>query len=267
MHGAKSITTLAWLAFALLLVAAPGAAHAQGTGKIRAGASAIGASWHVGASAGQYASDGTFTGGHGVDPGTHSFRRAASYGIQSRLQVRALVVEGPDGTRVAIVKNDLYIPQDLLYRRTAQLLEAGRSGITRERLTMAVSHNHSSPYYSATSPGVWTFQDVFDIRYFDYMARRMATAVERAAAGLRPVRVGASVSYFDRTHRHSFGGAVADDGTPAGYPVDDTDHDMVVVRFDDVSDRRRPRPLANLVNFGRHPELLTRNDLISAAYL
>ena len=36
------------------------------------------------------------------------------------------MVKGPDGNKVALVKNDLYIPQDLLYRRTAQILEAGQ---------------------------------------------------------------------------------------------------------------------------------------------
>ncbi len=141
---------------------------------------------------------------------------------------------------VAVVKNDLYLPQDLLHRRTAQLLEAGDSGITRETLTMAVTHNHSSPYYSSPSAGVWTFQDVFDVRFYDYYARKQAEAVEKAAASMVPVRVGASVNQFDKSHRHSFGPATADDGTPAGYPQSDTDHDMVVVRFDDISDPATP---------------------------
>ena len=112
---------------------------------VRAGVGEVDASWHVGASAGQYASDGTFASDHGVDPATHSYRRASSYGRQSELKVRAIVVEGADGKRIAVVKNDLYLPGDLLHRRTAQLLEAGGSGVTRETLTMAVTHNHSSP--------------------------------------------------------------------------------------------------------------------------
>jgi hypothetical protein len=249
----------------LALLALPAAAGAE----IRAGAATVDASWHVGASAGQYASDGTFVEpAEGTyDPTVHSYRRRASYGIQSRLQARALVVEGPDGQRVALVKNDLYIPQDLLWRRTALLLEQGDSGIGRANLTMAVSHDHSTPFYSSTSWGVWAFQDVFDIRFYDYYARRMAAAVELAAADLRPVRVGASVSSFDLTHRHSFGPAVADDGTPAGYPDSDADHDLTVVRFDDVSDPANPRPLANLVSYSLHPEFLEGNDLISADYV
>jgi Neutral/alkaline non-lysosomal ceramidase, N-terminal len=261
----RSIVLLAAAVAATLLASAPATPAADGP--VRAGVAAVDASWHVGASAGQYASDGTFVGVHGADPTTHSYRRTASYGIQSRLQARALVVEGADGRRIALVKNDLYIPQDLLYRRTAQLLEAGDSGITRDTLTIAVTHDHSSPYYSATSWGVWAFQDVFDVRFFDYYAKRMATAVEEAAGNLKPVRVGASVTTFDKTHRHSFGPAIADDGTPAGYPHSDTDQDLSVVRFDDVSDPANPKPLANLVTYSLHPEFLEGNDLISADYV
>ena len=251
---------------AVAALAAPSVAAAE-PGQLKAGVAAVDATWHVGASAGQYASEGTFAHPTGYDPTTHSTRRASSYGIQSRLSIRALVVEGPDGKRIALVKNDLYIPQDLLLRRTAQLLEeSGKSGITRATLTMANSHNHSSPMYSSTSWGVWAFQDVFDIRFYDYYSHRMAEAVEKAADSLVPVRVGAARTQFDKTHRHSFGPAVADDGTPAGYPHSDADHDLTVVRFDDIS-RGRPKPLANLVNFALHPEFLDGNDLISADYL
>jgi hypothetical protein len=265
-----AIGTLALLSFAAAIVGTETGIAAGN--QIKAGAAAVDASWHVGASAGQYASDGSFVGVHPeggaqVDPGTHSYRRSASYGIQSRLSVRAIVVEGTDGKRIAMVKNDLYIPQDLVYRRTAQLLEAGDSGINRHTLTMAATHNHSSPMYTSTSWGVWAFQDVFDVRYFDYMAKRMAAAVEQAADNLKPARVGASVSSFDKTHRHSFGPAVADDGTPAGYPQGETDHDMSVVRFDDVSNPADPKPIANLVNYSLHPEFLEGNDLISADYV
>ncbi len=259
MGGHWKVASMATIA----LLAAPAAAQ----GAVKAGAAEVDASWHVGASAGQYASDGTFVSDHGVDPNTHSVRRASSYGRQSELKVRAIVIEGADGKRMAIVKNDLYIPQDGLHRRTAQLLEAGSSGVTRETLTMAVTHNHSSPYYSSPSWGVWAFQDVFDVRFYDYYSKKQAEAVEKAAANLKPVRVGAAVGQFDKTHRHSFGPAIADDGSPAGYPQSDSEHDLVVVRFDDISDPANPKPLANLVNFPLHPEFLDGNDLISADYL
>ena len=248
----------------LVLAAAPGMAHAA---ELKAGVGESDASWHVGAGAGQHASTGSFVDQHGFDPGVHSYHFSRSYGVQSRLKVRAIVVEGPDGKRVAIVKNDLYIPQDLLYRRTAQLLEAGDSGITRETLTMAVTHNHSSPYYSTPSWGVWTFQDFFDVRFFNYYAEKMVQAVEEAADSLVPVRVGGATRELPDLHRNVPGPATADDGTPAGYPADWGDHDLTVIRFDDISDPSSPKPLANLVNYAVHPEGNEGNDIISADWV
>ncbi len=261
----RSLAGLLLTAVAFALLASPAAA-----GQLKAGAADVDASWHVGASAGQYASDGTPVdpANGNYDPYAHSTRRAPSYGIQSHLHVRALVIEGPSGNRTAIVKNDFYIPQDLIWRRAAQLLEA-KPGlrIGKQNLTMSITHDHSSPLYGSTAWGVWTFQDVFDVRFYNYYAQRMAEAVEKAVANLKPARVGASVTQFDKTHRHSFGPARADDGTPAGYPNDNTDHDMTVVRFDDISDPAHPKPLANLVNFALHGEFLNGNDLISEDYL
>jgi len=258
------VAGLAALVLALLL---PAGAYA---GPIRAGAATVDAAWHVGASAGQYAStryenfpEPELEDPH-LDPSIQSFKNEPSYGIQSRLKTRAIVVEGPDGKRFAVVKNDLYIPQDLLWRRTAQILEEGNSGIGKENLTIAVSHDHSSPYYSSTAWGAWTFQDVFDVRFYSYYAERMARAVERAASRLRPVRVGATASAFDKTPRNALGPAVADDGTPAGFPDSYTDDTLTVVRFDDATSGA---PVATLVNFSLHPEFLNGNDLISADYV
>jgi len=260
MRSGGRLAGVAALACAAL-IGIPATAQADG---VRAGAAAVDASWHVGASAGQYADDGTPVGEHGVDPGAHSTRRAPSYGMQSRLSARAIVIEGADGQRVAVVKQDNYIAQDLLWRRAAQILEQGDSGIGKSNLTMAVTHNHSSPYYSSPSWGVWAFQDVFDLRFYDYYAHRIADAVERAADRLQPVRVSVSRTQHTEVLRHSFGPAVADDGTPAGYPNDDTDNDMTVVRFDSAG---RGGTIATLINFGVHPEMLEGNNLISGDYV
>jgi hypothetical protein len=233
---------------------------------VRAGVAAVDATWHVGASAGQHAS--TAPGDHGVDPSVHSVKNAPSYGVQSRLDNRALVIEGRGGNRFAVVKTDLYIPQDLLYRRAAQILEErGTSGITRSNLAMTVSHDHSSPFYSSTSPGVWTFQDVYDIRFFEYEAQRIAEAVERAAADLRPVRIGAGVRSYNGPQRNALGPAIADDGSPAGFPNSYSDNDLTVMRLDDVSVPGKPRPLALLVNYSLHPEFLGNTNLISADFV
>ncbi len=269
-----SISGAALVIACALAFGAASAPAGGGSGQVRAGVGEVDGSWHVGASAGQYAGDSLDDPEEFVsheletfDPTGHATRRFPSYGMQSRLSIRAIVVEGPDGQRMAIVKNDLYIPQDLVYRRAAQILAGGDSGINAQNLVMAATHNHSSPMYSSTSWGVWAFQDVFDIRFFEYLAQQMAAAVDEAADGLVPARVGADIGQFDKTHRHSFGPAVADDGTPAGYPRGDTDHDLTVVRFDDITNPSDPVPLANLVNFSLHPEFLEGNDLISGDYV
>jgi hypothetical protein len=261
----------------------PGArtTHVSPSGAVKAGAARIDSTWHLGSPAGQYATDpvvefdpaARFE--HGVDPSAHSTRRGSSYGLQGREWVRALVIEGADGHRMAIVSNDLYIPQDLLNRRVAGMLvehdlavTAGlaQGPITRiddRNMMVSVSHSHSSPYVSTPSWGVWAFQDTFDLRFFEHIARRMADAIIAAVADLRPARIGAAVGPFAATRRHSYGPAVADDGTPAGFPQTDGDKTVSVVRVDDASSGD---PLATWVTYGVHPEMLDGNDLLTGEY-
>lgn len=258
---------------------------------VEAGVAAVDATWHVGASAGQYASDGTPIGVHPddagpealegaeTDPYAHSTRRASSYGLESRSSARALVVEGSDGARAAFVSNDLYIPQDLVNRRVGTILEerdlrialgldSGHlTGVTEDNMAVSVSHSHSSAYYSTPSWGVWLFQDVFDVRYFEYIAQRMAEAVIEATADMRPVRMGGAVAPFDRTQRHSYGPQIADAGTPAGYPETDNDKTVSIIRFDDITEPQNPRPFATWVIFGLHPEMLDGNDLVTGEWV
>jgi hypothetical protein len=235
----------------LLALALPAAAQADG--QVKAGAAVVDGTYHVGNSAGQYAS--TRDGGYGdVDPHAQSVKNQASYGVQSRESVRAIVVQDAAGKLLAIVSDDHYIPQDALWRRTAQLLDADTGGkIGESNLTMSVTHNHSSPSYSSFDWGVWSFQDVFDYRFFDYYAHQNAKAVEQALANLHAARVSGTVSYFDKFQRNPMGPGQADDGSPDGFPKPFTDHDLSVVRFENVDDPHHPQPLATLINIGQHP--------------
>ncbi|MQA62332.1 MAG: hypothetical protein GEU86_12715 [Actinophytocola sp.] len=236
---------------------------------VRAGVGIADATWHVGAGAGQYAGkEPNATGllGGEVDPHGHSTMQRRSYGVHSRLTYRAIVVEGADGERVALIKSDAYLAQDMLLRRTAQILADGDSGITHDRMLLMASHNHSSPYYTTPAAGVWLFQDAVDLRAFEYSARQLAAAVEQAAADLRPMSIGAT-TVEHRVYKGNIAGAtVADDGTPAGYPDDHADFGLSVIRFDDVSGPQ-PEPLAVFANFGQHPESLDGYDLITADFL
>jgi hypothetical protein len=252
--------TLATLAV-LLCTSAPAYA-----GQIKAGAASVDASWHVGASAGQYATKKTSDPEYDAefDPNVQSFKNQPSYGIQSALEVRALVVQGADGKTVAMAKTDLYIPQDLLWRRAAQILEARTGGkIGQSNLTMAITHDHSSPYYSSTAAGAWAFQDVFDVRFYNYYARKIADAVQKAYNDMKPARMGASVTTLDDLQRNVPGPQTANNGTPAGYPSTYGDHKVSVVRFDTLEGK----PIGNLVTYSLHGESLDGNDLVSADWV
>jgi hypothetical protein len=250
-----------WLLAALLTAPAAGAA-----GQVKAGAAVVDGTYNVGSSAGQYSS--TREEGYGdPDPHVQSVKNQASYGVQSRETVRALVIKGGDGKLVALLSDNHYIPQDALLKRTAQLVSEQTGGaIDASNLTMAVTHNHSSPSHSAISWGVWTFQDVFDFRFYDYYARQNAKAIVKAYRNLHDVRVSATVSNFDAFQRNPMGPGQGDEGTPVGFPRSFTDHDLSVIRFENIDDPARPKGLATLVNIGQHPEFLAGYDLISGEY-
>ena len=237
----------------------------------------IDATWHVGASQGQYAGEGPgvhdFSEGT-TDPHAHSTLSNPTNGIESRDTVRALVMDDGDGGRWALVTNDLYIPQDLVNQRVASLLSEhdllhpeAATGITADSLTISVSHSHSSPFYSSTAWGAWVFQDVFDLRFFEFIARRMADAVIAASADLRPARAAAATVPIAITKRNPEGPTVSEEAEPlpAGWMPDETEGSLTVVRVDDVSGGT-PAPLANWVVFGRHPEGMKDNGLHTGEY-
>jgi hypothetical protein len=243
---------------------------------VRAGVGVADATWNVGAAAGQYSAPNTSLfqnlGNGEVDPHAHSRIKEKSYGTHSRLTVRALVVEGTDGQRVALLKTDNYLAQDLLLRRVGQLLEEAGSGIAFDDILHSASHNHSSPYYTTTSPGVFVFQDVVDQRMFEYQARAIRDAILEGEAALRPARMAAHTVEHSAFKANVVGPATADDGTPAGYPREFGDLGVVVMRFDELvptpgGPMRPGKPIGVFMNFGQHPESLDGHGLTTSDFL
>jgi hypothetical protein len=247
---------------------------------LRAGVGVADATWHVGAGAGQYASpeypDPTDPKAAAAwrpdlrgewDPNVQHVAQKSSYGVASRLSIRAIVLKGPKQPPVALVKVDNYLAQDMLTRRVGQLLAAAHSNVTYDHILMSATHDHNSPYYSSPAAGVWLFQDVMDLRMFEYQARAMAHAIEIAEAHLRPARVGATTVQFPDFQGNIAGADVNEDGSPTGYPLQDNDHGVVVMRFDDMTDPATPKPLATWVNYAEHGESLDGYDLISADWV
>jgi hypothetical protein len=213
---------LAVLALVVVPLAAPGPAAAEAP--LRAGYGEADATWRVGSCAGQYCdtrnpAEDPLSGD--TDPYGHNRIKAASEGIQSRTTMRAIVVDGTavDGTprRIALLKSDLYLAQDLLLRRVGQVLADAGSGITADDVLHTASHNHSSPYYSTAAAGVWIFEDVVDARFIEHQAQAMAAAILAAEADLQPARMAATTVVEDVFKGNVVGLQTADDGTPAGY--------------------------------------------------
>ena len=239
---------------------------------VRAGYGEADATWHVGAGAGQYTEKNpdnvvNSVSGGDVDPHGHSLAQKDSYGVQSRLSYRAIVVEDAEGDQVAFVKSDSYLAQDYLARRVGQLLTLAGSEVAYEEIFHMASHNHSSPYYMTPSWGVWIFQDAFDIRAFEYHARAMADAILQAEANLVPARMGATTVEHKLFKGMVARKGIADDGTPRGYPDDFGDFGLPVIRFDSVEDPTDPKPIATMINWGQHPEGLTDHDLITGDFI
>lgn len=263
---------MALIASLFALPAGPVKAAAKGAdldGTIKAGYGVADATWHVGAGAGQYAAKSpqdpvTGLAGGDIDPHNHSVSQKDSYGVQSRLTFRAIVVEDAEGDHVAFVKSDNYLAMDALQRRAGQILAAQGSEVSYDEIMHMASHNHFSPYYTTPSWGVWLFQDAFDIRAFEYQARALAESIRKAELALEPAQMGATeVDHF------LFKGMVArrevaDDGTPAHYPLDFGDFGLPVIRFDALDDGE---PIAALINWGMHPEGLAADNLITAEFL
>jgi hypothetical protein len=236
----------------------------------RAGVAVVDMTPDVGYCAGQYCDvtdkpDG-LSGGD-IDPFLTHKSKESSYGVQSRLSARAIVLEGVNKKRVALIKTDNYLAQDALLRRVGQLLQAAGSQVGYEQILHMVTHNHSSSYSATPAWGVWVFQDIFDPRFFERQARAMASAILQAETNLVPARMGATVIRHKIFKGNVVRLAVANDGTPAGYPLEYGDLGLTVMRLDDMSKPQTPKPLAIWMNWGEHPESLDTHKLHSADFL
>src|SRR5687767_12387034 len=167
LRRALSISLISALTAAVLVAPAQAQdAPAEEASVVRAGYGEADVTWHVGAGAGQYTAKSpdqlNLVSGGDVDPHAHSTTQKDSYGVQSRLSYRAIVAEDTEGDQVAFVKSDSYLAQDLLTRRVGQILAAKKSSVAYDEIFLMASHNHSSPYYTTPSWGLFIFQDVFD---------------------------------------------------------------------------------------------------------
>jgi hypothetical protein len=195
--------------------------------------------------------------GLSINGNTHDHK--AEY-VHDELHARALVLD--DGkTRLAIVVADsCMVPREVVAEAKARIRD--RSGLAAERVLISATHAHSCP----AAAGV--FQSDPDVHYRQFLALRIADAVEQAVKNLAPARIGWGIGKDDRqvfnrrwkmkpgtippdpfgrtTDRVKMNPPVASPNLiePAG-PVD-PDVSIVAVQSSDG------RPLALLANYGLH---------------
>ena len=170
-------------------------------------------------------------------------------GVHDPLHAKALVLDN-EQTRVCIVTTDLLsLPINLREAALAKLSPA--AGLAPERVLMCASHTHSGPGGLTEMKFAAQFLGDFLPDEADYVASRVAGAIEAAAANLRPAKVGwasAQVSGFTHNRR---GNRTADP-------------EVAVLRVDGADDA----PIALLVNFATHPVFLDEdNRLLSADFV
>ena len=170
-------------------------------------------------------------------------------GVHDPLRAKALVLDNGQ-VRVCIVTSDLLsIPVNLRNAALAKLSPA--AGLAPERVSICASHTHSGPGGLTEIKFAAKFLGDFHPAEADYVAGKIAAAIESAAANLRPAKFGyARVKVPGFTHNRR--------GNELIKPV------VAVLRVDGADDQ----PLALLVNFGTHPVFLDDdNRLFSADFV
>jgi hypothetical protein len=207
---------------------------------------------------------GTWQGGYGA-------RTRPSEGVHDDLFARALVLEGEDGTRVALVGVDV---ANLTHevadgaRRRAQAL----TGIPAGSVALCASHTHGGPIFR---PFLGRPAPQPDPDYLLLLEKYLAGAVAAAAGALQPaaLRAGRGEAHFNVNRRLPTPGGLLMRPNPAG-PVD---HEVRTLRIDAVetvtagtdadAPPRAPAPLAVLFSFTCHATAMgASNYQITADY-
>jgi neutral ceramidase len=137
----------------------------------------------------------------GYPMGGHSKAGKFSRGHWLRLRARAIVMEDASGRRLALVSADLWAVPGGLTDRVLELIGRKNSScrIGTDSLVLAATHTHQSPgnyssssaYDFLASPGYF-----HDPEMFDFLAARIATAVQSACGNREPARL-----YWDRVDK------------------------------------------------------------------
>jgi hypothetical protein len=158
-------------------------------------------------------------------------------GMKGDLFARALVLE-KGNTRVAIVNIDNLGWPAYLGDRSRKLIK----GVAPENVLIGVTHTHSAP-------DAYGFPDekgntAADLAYLDWCVKQVADAVNEAVAKLEPASLKTAVSEAKGKIAYNY------------YAPELYDHRMGVIQAIATTGTNQGKPLATLVNYATHPEIL-----------
>lgn len=166
-------------------------------------------------------------------------------GFQGKLTVRALVLEKGQ-TRFAIVSIDNIGWPAYLGDRSRKLIK----GIAPENILIGATHAHSCPdaYGFADEKG----NTGADLKYLDWCVNQIASAVNEAVAKLEPASLKTAVDKANGKIAYNY------------YAPELYDKRMGVIQAIATGGKNAGKPIATLVNYATHPEILgTSRKLIS----
>ena len=166
-------------------------------------------------------------------------------GFQGKLTVRAFVLE-KGATRFAIVGIDNIGWPAFLGDKSRKLIK----GIAPENVLIGVTHAHSCPdAYGFTDEKGNTGAD---LKYLDWCVHQIADAVNEAVAKLEPASIRTAVGIAKGQIAYNY------------YAPKLYDPRMGVIQAISLSGKNAGKPIATLVNYATHPEILgTSRKMIS----
>jgi neutral ceramidase len=102
--------------------------------------------------------------------------------VHDELHARCIVLDDSETRLALVVVDSCMVPREVLDE--AKRLASERTGIATSNMLISATHTHSAP--AAT----WVFQSGPDPAYKEFLARRIADGIWRAANNLTPAKIG-----------------------------------------------------------------------------
>ncbi|MEA2494819.1 MAG: neutral ceramidase [Thermoleophilaceae bacterium] len=196
-----------------------------------------------------------------VDASAPSSTALTFSGLASRLWAKAIVVKRPGAKPFAFVRTDTLLITGDLYEGVLQRV-ARTTGLAPERVLLAATHTHTGNNGLYPHPVHSALYRSFAPAEREFIADRVAQAIEQAYKHTRPATLAAGsthLSYVEFNRRYTENEKL--NKSPRPTDRSKLDPEIGVLRFDDA---RTGKPFAVLMNHGVHPVVTINEPLLSS---